>query len=199
MAHIATRLTEHVEIGATRRDVDDIEVVRTDGGAEVRNTRWSQSLLAFDVSFPASTRDDAVFLEVRNAYRATRAGLHSFKFRDWSEYQATNAEFATGDGTTTVFELVKRYTFGTETHERRIYNPVSAITLKADGVTIVGGYSVNYTTGIVTFTVAPANGVILTWTGEFDVPVRFDGALESTGIATHLEHHETITLQEVRL
>lgn len=199
MAHIATRLTENVEIGATRREEDDVEIVRTDGGNEVRNARWSQPLLAFDVSFPMSARDDAVFLEVRNAYRATRAGLHSFKFRDWSDYQATLAEFGTGDGTTTVFNLYKPYEFGSETFLRRIYNPMSPIALQGDGVTIGAGYSVDYTTGVVTFNVAPLLDVVLSWTGEFDIPVRFDGPLQSTGIATHLEHHETLTLQEVRL
>ncbi len=199
MAHIATRLSDHVELGATRRDNDDLEVVRTDGGNEVRNTRWSQPLLSFDISFPPSTRDDAVFLEVRRAYRATRAGLHSFDFQDWSDYTATDAEFGIGDGVTTVFPLYINYTFGTETFSRRIYRPVSAIALKVDGVSFPAGYSVNYTTGIVTFTVAPALDDILSWSGDFNIPVRFDGPLESTGIATHLEHHETITLQEVRL
>jgi uncharacterized protein (TIGR02217 family) len=199
MTHIATRLTENVEIGAIRREEDDIEVVRTDGGNEVRNARWSQPLLAFDVSFPMSERDDAVFLEVRNAYRATRAGLHSFKFRDWSDYQATVSTFAIGDGSTTVFSLAKAYTFGSETFYRRIYNPVSPVALQGDGVTIGSGYSVNYSTGVVTFDVAPLTDVVLSWTGEFDIPVRFDGQLQSTGVATHLEHHETITLQEVRL
>lgn len=199
MAHLATRLTEHVELGAVRRDVDDLEVVRTDGGSEVRNTRWSQSLLAFDVSFPTATRDDPVFLEVRNAYRATRAGLHSFKFRDWTEYQAVDEVFGECDGATTVFPLVKRYTFGAETHERRIFNPVSPVSFKVNGAAFPAGYSVDYTTGIVTFTAPPAADAVLTWSGEFDVPVRFDGELTSTGVATHLEHHETITLLEVRL
>jgi uncharacterized protein (TIGR02217 family) len=199
MAHIATRLSDHVEIGAVRVDSDDIEIVTTDGGNEVRNARVSQSLLRFEISFPTSERDDAVFLEVRNAYRATRGGLHSFKFKDWSDYQATDEQFGTGDGSTTVFSLVKTYAFGSAEHERRIYNPVSPVALKGNGVTIGAGYSVNYATGVVTFTVAPLAAVVLTWTGEFDVPVRFDGPLQSTGLAAHLEHHESITFQEVRL
>lgn len=199
MAHIATRLSDHVEIGAVRMEEFNVETVRSDGGNEVRNSRWSQPLLRFEISFPTSTRDDAVFLEVRDAYRATGGGLDSFKFRDWSDYQATDEVFGIGDGTTTVFNLFKNYGFGSQTHTRRIYQPVSAISLKKDGVAVVGGYSVNYTTGVVTFTVAPLAAVSLTWTGEFDVPVRFDSPLQSTGLAPHLEHHESIVLQEVRL
>jgi uncharacterized protein (TIGR02217 family) len=199
MAHIATRLSTHVEINAVRIEEYSVETVRSDGGNEVRNSRWSQPLLRFEISFPTSQRDDAVFLEVRNAYRATGGGLDSFKFRDWSDYQATDETFGIGDGSTFIFSLYKNHSFGSATHSRRIYQPVSAISLKADGVTIGGGYSVNYTTGIVTFVAPPADEAVLTWSGEFDIPVRFDSPLQSTGLAPHLEHHESIVLQEVRL
>jgi uncharacterized protein (TIGR02217 family) len=36
-------------------------------------------------------------------------------------------------------------------------------------------------------------------TGGTIVPVRFDGPLEITGLATHLDHIETLVLREVRL
>lgn len=197
--HINTRISDHVEINAVRIDEQQVEIARSDGGNEVRNTRWAQPLLRFEISFPTSLRDDAVYLEVRNAYRACRGMLHSFKFKDWSDYQAVDEMFGTGDGVETEFALFKNYTFGSETHSRRIYNPVSPIALKADGVTIGSGYSVDYTTGLVTFVSAPANTVVLSWTGDFDIPVRFDSPLQSTGLAPHLEHHESIVLQEVRL
>jgi uncharacterized protein (TIGR02217 family) len=203
MTHIAFRLSDHVEIGAVRRDLDDgLEVIPLAGGGEVRNDEWAQPLLAFDISFPTSERDDDVFLEVRNAYRATRRGLHSFKFKDWSDYQVADEPLGTGDGATTVFPLYKSYEFGSETFSRRIYQPVSPIVIKKNAVVMGSGYSVDYTTGIVTFSPAPLGGMspdALTWTGDFDVPVRFDGPLTSTGLAIHLEHHETITLKEVRL
>lgn len=35
------------------------------------------------------------------------------------------------------------------------------------------GWTVNNTTGVVTFSVAPPNGTIIKWSGEFDVPMRF--------------------------
>jgi uncharacterized protein (TIGR02217 family) len=199
MTHITTRLSTHVEINAVRIEEQDVEIVRSDGGAEVRNTRWSQPLLRFEISFPASERDNAVYLEIRNAYRATRGMLHSFKFRDWSDYQATDAEFGVSDGVENTYQLIKPYTFGSETFSRTIQNPVSPVALKANGVTIGSGYSVDYTTGIVTFSSIPADEAVLTWTGAFDIPVRFDSPLQSVGLAPHLEHHESIVLQEVRL
>lgn len=199
MTHISTRLTQNVELDCIRRERDRIEVVESDGGSEVRNARWSQPLLDFEVSFPPSARDNSVFLEVRNAYRATRGGLHSFRFRDWSDYSLTDEEIGEGDGSTTVFNITKTYTFGSQSFVRRIYNPVSALTVKVDGVTQASGYSIDYATGVLTFTAPPLDEAVITVTGSFDIPVRFEGELESRGMTPTLEHHETIVLREVRL
>lgn len=37
------------------------------------------------------------------------------------------------------------------------------------------GWTVNAKTGIVTFAVAPTNGTVIKWSGEFDVPMAFTG------------------------
>ena len=55
MAFIDQRLPTQVEVNAVKRDDEDIEIVTTDGGHEVRNARSSQSLREFDISFPAAT------------------------------------------------------------------------------------------------------------------------------------------------
>lgn len=199
MAHINARLPQEVEIGATRRDVEDVEIVTTDGGYETRNTRASQSLLQFDVAYPASLRDGAVFQAVRAAYKAARGQTHSFDFTDYSEDAAVDELLGLGDGATLEFPLYLNYDFGSESYQRRIYRPVSSIVVKKDGVVAVSGYSVDYATGVLTFSVAPALDVEVTWSGEFNIPVRFDSPLTSTGIAQHLEHIDTFTLQEVRL
>ncbi len=199
MSHINARLPVEVEIGAVRIDPDfeDTEVAKSDGGREVTNIRTSQSRLRFEISYPHSEQD-AVYLAVKAAYKASRGG-NSFDFQDHSEFEATDEQFGTGDGSTTVFNLYKSYTFGTEIYSRRIYRPVSPISLKVDGVAFPSGYSVNYTTGVVTFSVAPAADAVLTWSGEFNVPVRFDSTFNTTLPATHLVHADTMTLIEVLL
>jgi hypothetical protein len=55
---------------------------------------------------------------------------------------------------------------------RGIGKGVPAFTVKKDAVTTTA-YTVNNTTGNITFTTAPANGVVVTWSGEFDTPMRF--------------------------
>lgn len=49
---------------------------------------------------------------------------------------------------------------------------VPAFRIMLDGV-VTTGYVVDNTSGIVTLTATPANGVVVSWSGEFDVPMRF--------------------------
>ena len=197
MSFIDARLPTQVELGAVRRDVETIEIVTTDGGWEQRNLRRAQSLLEFDLSYPHAGRDDAIYLAVKAMYKASRGGGLGFRFRDWSDYQADAAVLGTGDGVTTAFQLGIPYTAGSTTHTRRITRPISTVSIFIDGV-ITGAATVNYSTGAVSISPAPADGEVLTWTGEFDLPVRFDGALSIVGPATHLLHLEGITLVEIK-
>ena len=58
---------------------------------------------------------------------------------------------------------------------RKIIKPVPAtVNVYKNGVLQVSGVTVNTTTGIVTFSVAPAGGVVITADFQFDVPCRFD-------------------------
>lgn len=49
---------------------------------------------------------------------------------------------------------------------------VPAFVVKKNGV-LTTAYTVDNTTGKITFTTAPAAGVVVTWSGEFDTPMRF--------------------------
>lgn len=198
MAFLDQQLPRQVELGAVRRDVEDIDIVTTDGGWEVRNARASQSLREFDVSFPTSRRNAAVFLAVVALYKAARGLLHSFRFRDWADYQLTAEPIGTGDGATTAFQITQSWTVDGETVSRDITRPVSAMQVYKNGVLQGSGYAIDYDTGVLTFSVAPAIGVVVSVTGEFDIPVRFDGPLATMAPTGDLEHIETITLKEVR-
>jgi len=74
-----------------------------------------------------------------------------------------------------VFQLVKTYTFGAYTYPRTIKKPVTGSTvIYFDGAPQGAGWSIDTTTGLVTFGAAPGNGVVITADFEFDVPARFD-------------------------
>lgn len=104
----------------------------------------------------------------------TRGRCHSFLLKDWGDYQAEDEQFGTGDGTTTTFQLKKVTTLsGTSaTYTRTITHPLAGAIISVDGVAT--GATVSTLTGQVTFASAPDEDAVLTWSGEFRVPVRFD-------------------------
>lgn len=109
---------------------------------------------------------------LKSAYLACRGMLHSFKIKDYSDYQARGEVFGEGDGVATVFQLRKVAVFGPATYSRTIVKPNDGVAVRESGVPV--STSVDPLTGLVTFASAPADGAILTWTGEFCVPVRFN-------------------------
>jgi uncharacterized protein (TIGR02217 family) len=74
-----------------------------------------------------------------------------------------------------------------------------SVSVALDGVAQASGWSVDTTTGQITFTTAPASGVIVTAGFEFDVPVRFDtDQLDVTHDLERLGSITSIPLIEVR-
>lgn len=201
--HITTRLSDEVELGAIRRDTMNLEIVRNDSGHEDRNRLWSQFLREYEITYPLQDRDGGPSTslgQVYEAFLATGGGEDSFDFQDWRDYTAEDELFGIGDASETEFSLVKSYEFGTRTHTRRIYRPVLSISIKKDGVTVnPADYTVDYDLGIVTMDTAPASLAELTWSGEFNVPVRFDPSIQSSAPTTVHEKFDTFTLFEVRL
>jgi uncharacterized protein (TIGR02217 family) len=159
------------------------DVVHTDSGAEERIARWSEPRRRYDVAYGVKTNSDLVALQ--SFYIGRRGAEFSFRYKDWldftthtdggSAYTKDDHVIGTGDGATTTFQLVKRYTSGDTVRVRNIRKPVAnKVAVAFDGVNQATGWSVNTATGIITFSVAPTLGVVITAGCEFDVPVRFE-------------------------
>lgn len=163
-------------------------VVATGSGYEQRNADWATARGRWDLSrllYDPSARDATVAF-----FRARQGRAHTFLFKDWADYFVGMAwnpttkvldhtgshNIATGDGSTTAFQLYRVYDSGGFTERRKITRPKSPIKVYKNGVeqTQPGQCSVNYSTGIVTFVTAPPLGHSVGWSGEFYVPVRFD-------------------------
>jgi uncharacterized protein (TIGR02217 family) len=113
---------------------------------------------------------------------------------------ATDQVIGAGDNSSTVFQLVKAYSSGAQTWTRSITKPVTGtVTVALDGNAQTSGWSVDTTTGQITFTTAPAGGVIVSAGFEFDVPVRFDtDQLDVTQDLERLGSITSIPLIEIR-
>ena len=95
---------------------------------------------------------------------------------------------------------MKRYASGGQSWTRTIAKPVAGTArIALAGVEQPSGWTVDTTTGVVTFSAAPGSGVAITAGFEFDVPVRFDtDALDVTLDLERLGSITSIPLLEIR-
>jgi len=89
---------------------------------------------------------------------------------------ATDVEIGTGDGSTTIFSMLKLYTSFDQTVTRVIEKPIDGTALVAvNSVTQTEGadYTIDYSSGEIAFTLAPSAGLSVSWGGEYHVPCQF--------------------------
>jgi uncharacterized protein (TIGR02217 family) len=180
MAIDNARLPTTVEQGAQGGPLFKTTVLIAASGDEQRIPEWDIARGEWDIGYGIRNKTD--LLIVIGFFRAVLGKTHAFRFRDWSDYQATDAVFGTGNGSTTDFQLKIPYhsyqddgTTIVRTYTRLIYLPeTSPLTIKANAVTVNPANYDLEVGGIISFDTAPTNGHALTWTGEFSVPVRFD-------------------------
>jgi uncharacterized protein (TIGR02217 family) len=119
-------------------------------------------------------------------FRARRGRAYGFRFKDWTDHQALAQSLGLSDGASKSFQLVKHYPSGGVVETRLIAKPVTGtVKVYRDGVEATSGWSVDTTTGLVTFGIAPAAGVQVTADFAFDVPVRFDSDQMDVTIETY--------------
>ncbi len=184
------------------------DVIVIAGGYERRNQNWSQARRRYDARTGIRSSIDAALLTAFFHARAGRA--RGFRLKDWAEFTSSSdgvspphwgdQAIGAGDGETTTYQLLKTYGDTDVSHKRLIRKPVAGTVLFAvDGVPRDTGWSVDTTTGLVTFSEAPQTGQIITAGFEFDVPVRFDtDRLDLTSRDENTAHGD-IPLIEVRV
>ena len=164
-----TRLLDCVAYGSQFGQEFKTRIVTLKSGFERRNIEWTMPMGRYSVLFQALEPADHAL--VRGAHMASMGSAIPFRFKDWTDYQADNELIGVASGSPETMQLVKNYTFGALSLQRVIAKPVEdTVTLYADGVEI--GVAVDTATGIVSF-IADI-GAEITWSGEFDVPVRFE-------------------------
>jgi uncharacterized protein (TIGR02217 family) len=207
MAFHEVRFPDTISRGARGGPERRTQIVELASGDEERNASWANSRRRYDVSYGIRRADDlaavVAFFEARNGR------LHGFRFKDWSDYKSglpsnvpssLDQPLGTGDGTTAAFQLVKRYTSGAQGWSRTITKPLAgSIRVALGGAEESTGWSVDTTTGLVTFAAPPGAGVAVSAGFEFDVPVRFDSdTLDVTLDIERLGSITSIPLVELR-
>jgi len=182
MAFPTYRLPPYIEEGAQGGPEFSTVIQEAVSGQEQRVRVWAKCRARYDIAYSILNSEDPVgsYKAVLALFYAHNGRFRPFRFKDWGDYQADNTNFGTGDGSDTTFQLSKLYdpsqvllgVPGSLTYRREIYLPATTPVIKVNGV-VTAALTIN-STGLVTFTSAPTTGHALTWSGEFDIPVRFD-------------------------
>ena len=211
----APRFPINISYGSTGGPRFQTDVVTFGNGAEYRNSRWSSSLARFDVRYDVRTRADA--LNVYEFFMARKGRFEGFRVKDLFDFtsnqdgatapSATDQQIANTVPTTFDYQLIKTYEKGGQTTSRNILKPViGTVTVELGGNPQVEGvdYTIDYTTGIVTFLSAPTG--LMTAGYQFDIPCRFDTddlsdlefILKSANLETDRLSYPSIPLVEIR-
>jgi uncharacterized protein (TIGR02217 family) len=176
-------------------------VFTSTSGEEQRNSNWSRQRCRFDASY--GIRTIAQMDNVIAFFYAMRGKAQVFRFKDWSDFKIKNGTIGTGNASQTQYQIIKNYSVSSSSFSRiinRIVNGTVSVYFGTTLKTPITDYSVNYDTGIITFTVAPPATTVINVTCEFDVPVRFDiDELNITLEDFELETISNIPLIEVKL
>lgn len=173
MAFHEVRFPDDIAYGATGGPEFATSVVATASGYEQRNVNWAAARGKWNVA--SGLKHQSQLDTLIAFFRARKGRAYGFRFKDWTDYKATAQALGTGNGTITTFQLIRTYSSGGSTDVRTITKPVAGtVKVYLAGVLQASGWSVNTTTGVITFSTAPANGVAVSADYEFDVPVRFD-------------------------
>ncbi|RXR30346.1 DUF2460 domain-containing protein [Sphingobium fluviale] len=182
------------------------QTVESISGHERRSSDWADARLRFDAG--PGVRSEADLVTLIEFFRARRGAARGFRFTDPFDNQSApvgqvvspvDQRLGTGDGVTSQFRLAKYYGSGADAQQRLISRPVAGtIRVAANGVELTSGWQ-HLGGGVISFSTAPANGVILTAGFRFDVPVRFaEDALEVNRATFAAGEAPSVPLVEIR-
>jgi uncharacterized protein (TIGR02217 family) len=166
---IEERLLDCVTFGTQGGPTFSTRRVPIMSGIVRRNPRRLRPLYKFAVIYKNLEPPEHAL--VIAAFNTCLGGVHSFRIKDWQDYQAEDELLGIATGAAQTLQLQKTYSFGGQDFVRTIKKPVTGTAIiYANGTPILA--TVDYTTGEVDFTATI--GQTITADFEFDVPVYFD-------------------------
>lgn len=197
MSFYETQFPTDISYGSAGGPKWKTDVVVFDSGYSSRNQRWADNQHEYDVAY--GVREIEHLQDLRDFFNEMRGRTHGFRYKDWLDYQVTD-EAISYDGSGTV-QLTKTYGNGVNDYTKDIKKPVSgSVTLKVNGSDYTD-FTVDTTTGIVTFTASPVpvDSDVVTWSGEYDIPCAFDTDQLSIVLSDYQAASTSVPVVEIRL
>lgn len=161
------RFPDRISFGAIGGPGFMTNIAVMSSGAESRNQEWEFERGEWEVAHAA--RLPTEYRDLQAFFRLAAGRANTFAFKDWTDFECSISEgfFIAAEGSPSGYQMVKRYTFGGLTVDRRITKPRNNGKVQITGVGSPSG--LDYATGIVY-----SGSVPTAWAGEFDVHARFD-------------------------
>ncbi len=198
---VEERLPDLIAMGAIGGPRFLTNVAASPSGFEARTELWTLERGQWDLGYSNRSEEETkTLIAFFNAVGFGRANGFRFKDRQTADGFMGTAEFlGNGNAVLTTFQLRKLYTIAGQTYSRTITKPVAGtVSMTVNGAATTA-FTVDTTTGLVTFTSAPGNGLPVHAWFEFDVPVRFNTDwLDVTCIEPGLFGWSNVTLVEIR-
>jgi|CXWL01.1.fsa_nt_gi uncharacterized protein (TIGR02217 family) len=179
------------------------DIIDMSGGAESRLSRWADARRSYNAAFGVRTRPQLDALIA--FFHSCKGKAHGFRYNDpidnssadFGAYVSAVDQIIIPVGTsTTLYQLRKRYNSGATVY-RDIKKPVSgSVVIAIAGVPQASGWTVDTTTGVITFAVAPSGTVTAGFL--FDVPCRFDTDQLSADLVSYNLVSTDVPVVEIR-
>jgi uncharacterized protein (TIGR02217 family) len=179
------RFPDNIAFGATVGPTYMTVVTPIYSGRESRTIAWTQARCHFDVGRRMMNAADTAAIDA--FFRSVKGRAYGFRIKDWTDYVATTVN-GTLVATTApgVIQLAKTYLTGATVGQYAAISGVNGtlgttLNGKLWQITAVGTNQITVaanTTGNTgsggAASLYPQSTDVLTWAGQFDVPVRFD-------------------------
>lgn len=168
------RFPDNISFGGTVGPTYLTVVTPVYSGRDGRIPAWSQSRVGFEVGRRSMGMTDTAALD--SFFRTVKGRAYGFRIMDWTDCACSVAQGVLVPQTTPgVYQLAKMYVTGALSETRLIQKPVvGSVSVYKNAALITSGLTLDTTTGLVTITPTPGGTDILSWSGQFDVPARFD-------------------------
>lgn len=190
------RLSDQVSYGFSGGPRFNTRTTPMRNGYDRRNALWTMPLHEYQADY--TLLKEALQSELLHALWVARGSWRAFRFKDWNDYQVSQAEgaLAAPATNTSPIQLTKTYSMGpVDTETRFITLPLSA-QMFVDG-TPFAGFTVDPLTGIVLPTTTWPAGA-LSWAGEFDVRVHFAEDYNTLSRSRVKTSSASVRIEEVR-
>nr|WP_305123338.1 DUF2460 domain-containing protein [Roseomonas sp. GC11] len=184
-----------------------VDITVGDSGIERRTLRHAHPLREVEAATGIMSPDDLAIAE--EFYIAVGGKAYGFRFMHPSDHSSAkngrgepkpgDQVLGKGTGTQTEWQLTKSYTAGPLSRVRPIVKPVDgSVRVAVGGTELKSGFRVDPTTGLLTLTAPPPEGIVVTAGFRFEIPMRFNGPF-NTRWDDYENNSASLPLREIKV